>query len=67
MKEIKEIDNYAKHIHGVLIKIEDILHLMKDAKYIIANDKILGIRQNLNIIYNKMIKENDKLNENNNN
>jgi len=64
---VKEINNYQKQIYNILIKVEDVLHLMKDAKYIIANDKILGIRQNLNIMHKKMVKENENLNENNSN
>ena len=67
MVEKDKLKNMHDDIHDSLCKIEETLNLLKDAKYIIANNKILGIRQKLYDVF-AIIKEleNNKINNENN-
>jgi len=54
MEDKKEIEVYKDVVYDTLLKIEDTLYLLKDGKQILANNKILGIKQKLAVLYEKM-------------
>ena len=53
----KEIED---EIHSVLCKLEDSLFLLRDGKQILANNKLLGIRQKIFVIYKNIKKYNER-------
>ncbi|MCD6435397.1 MAG: hypothetical protein J7L15_03335 [Clostridiales bacterium] len=51
----EEMDNFKEVIHDSLLKIEDTLYLLKDGKQILANNKLLGIKQKLTFLYKDIL------------